>query len=116
MLPKLTGRPGQLLAVAWSDNVVRLVNADSSKVVQQIDTLAGPEGRVSCLGWAVNFTSSREARARIAASGHDLDDLLRHAPAGNDAGQVPDLPRDLARLDIQGTLPKLSILPSGGRE
>ena len=31
-------------------------------------------------------------------------------------GAVPDLPKELALLDIENTLPKLSVLPSVGRE
>ncbi|KAI9827716.1 MAG: hypothetical protein M1832_004205 [Thelocarpon impressellum] len=107
---------GQLLAVAWSDNAVRLINADSSKVVHQIDTAAEDSSTLTCLGWAVNFTNSREVRARIDASEVTLDDILGRVAQEQALGTVPDLPRELALLDIESALPKLSVLPSAGKE
>jgi anaphase-promoting complex subunit 4 len=47
---------GQLLAISWSDGSVRLVGAESGKVVHlfETDEGKGTEG-VSCLGWAENL-------------------------------------------------------------
>ena len=67
---------GQLLAVAWSDNAVRLINADSSKVVHQIDVAIGRDSTLSVLSWSVNFTNPREVRARIEGTEIALDDNL----------------------------------------
>ena len=71
---------------------------------------------MTCLGWGVNFTNSQEAQARIDASENTLDDLLGHTLRAHVPGAAPDLPRELALLDVESTLPKLSPLPSGGKE
>ena len=113
--------------MAWSDNTIRLINTDSSRIIHQIEVGAGGSksatwGRLSqhqsitSLGWGVNFTDSTEARARIDASGSTLDDVLSHASLASAHESFSDLPRALASLDIETTLPKLSILPSGGKE
>src|ERR1700712_4789904 len=47
--------PGQLLAIAWSDGSVRLVGAESSKVVHQFSTGSEVSG-VTCVGWSSNVT------------------------------------------------------------
>lgn len=71
---------------------------------------------VTCLGWGVNFTDTAEARARVESSGLSLDEVLSHVFLGQTNEAFPDLPRDLALLNIEDTLPKLSVLSSGTRE
>ncbi|KAI9753556.1 MAG: hypothetical protein M4579_005098 [Chaenotheca gracillima] len=107
---------GQSLAIAWSDGVVRIVSADNNKVINQITVLPEKEeDQITCLGWGINFTDSRGSKARIEGSGDVLDDIVGQFIQTSRVGQTLDLPRDLAAFDIDGALPKLSILPSGGR-
>ncbi|KAI9849162.1 MAG: hypothetical protein M1837_005392 [Sclerophora amabilis] len=113
---KLRWKPnGQLLAVGWNDGMLRIVSADNSKVVNQIEVSAAEDDEITCLGWGLNYTDSKGSKARIDASGDTLDDILGQIVQGNVSNQTLDLPRDLAALDIEGTLPKLSMLPSGGK-
>lgn len=106
---------GQLLAIAWSDGSIRMVSAESSKVVLQFSTGEGVAG-VTCMGWATNLIrragspSSRSAKTRedyweaaVSADG-DLFDAKSHL----------DLPQDLSLIDVETSLPKLSVLAAGG--
>jgi anaphase-promoting complex subunit 4 len=91
--------------VAFNDGVVRLLVAESGKTVHQIDT--GVEG-ITCLGWTANITSVSSLRATI--------DRFDEKPSGFDvrSKETPlDLPRDLALIDIESSMPKLSVLPAG---
>ncbi|TVY83618.1 Coatomer subunit delta [Lachnellula suecica] len=102
---------GKLLAIAWSDGSVRLVGAESSKIVHQFAAGEDVTG-ITCLGWSSNITgkSSKSERKSDATWGELLgnDEVL----AGN---KIPlDLPRDLALIDIERSLPKLSVLAAGG--
>ena len=45
-----------------------------------------------------------------------LDDMISQNPQVKSMDTVPDLPLDLALLDIESSLPKLSPLSSGGIE
>ena len=45
-----------------------------------------------------------------------LDDIISQNPQVKSLDTVPDLPLDLALLDIESSLPKLSPLSSGGIE
>ena len=113
--------------MAWSDSTIRLINTDSSRIIHQIELGPGSLksdswGRLSqhqdttCLGWGLNFTDSVDVRARIDASGATLDDFLSHASLASTHESFSDLPKELTVLDIEPTLPKLSILPSAGKE
>ncbi|KAH7418296.1 anaphase-promoting complex, cyclosome, subunit 4-domain-containing protein [Cadophora sp. MPI-SDFR-AT-0126] len=103
---------GQLLAIAWNDGSVRLVSAESSKIVLQFS--AGDNvGGVTCMSWAANTmhrsssSSSKkkvESWASFLATDGDLSD--EKAPL--------DLPQDLSLIDIEISLPKLSVLAAVG--
>ncbi len=45
-----------------------------------------------------------------------LDDMTSQNPRAKSMDTVPDLPLDLALLDVEASLPKLSPLSSGGIE
>ncbi|KAI9766935.1 MAG: hypothetical protein M1840_006232 [Geoglossum simile] len=117
---KLRWKPnGQLLAVTWSDSVTRLIGADSSKTIHQIH--ASPhrdqDSRVTCLGWGVNFTDPKGVKAQIESrSNSSLDEYLSQSAQASTPGFVADLPAELALTDVDMTIPKLSILPSGGKD
>ncbi|KAH0543232.1 hypothetical protein FGG08_002396 [Glutinoglossum americanum] len=117
---KLQWKPnGQLLAVTWSDSVTRLIGADSSKIIHQIHTSSEKDqnARVTCLGWGVNFTDPKGARAQIESRPNSsLDEFLGQNAQASVSGFIADLPAELALTDVDVTIPRLSVLPSGGKD
>ena len=103
---------GQLLAIAWSDGSVRLISAESSKVVHQFATevQSGQVSGVTCMRWATNLMNKTSSLGKTLDS---WEGLLEDNPLSSDKTSL-DLPRDLALIDIETALPKLSTLPSGG--
>ena len=102
---------GQLLAIAWSDGSVRLVGAESSKIVHQFTTGDQVSG-VTCMGWASNLmrkTANSVGPQKRAAS---WEEIFEQDAASNKSSL--DLPQDLSLIDIETSLPKLSVLHSGG--
>ncbi|EEP77994.1 conserved hypothetical protein [Uncinocarpus reesii 1704] len=124
---------GHLLAVATSDNNVRILSAYSGKTVHVLPCNASLEYGVGvrprepvpnvapsicCLGWGVNLTdgksvakAAQETQGRLAVE----DILTPETPLSKLAYIKADLPRELALLDIDRSLPKLSTLPSTAR-
>lgn len=86
--------------------------------MHQIDCSAHSGSQICCLGWGVNFADIIGARTQAEKVGGEvnLDDLLSQTANGNGSQISPDLPRDLAFLDVERTLPRLSSLSSGGKE
>ena len=74
--------------------------------------------QVCCLGWGLNFTDAESVKRRLQDVKDDvtLDDILSQSVRAYTTDAVSDLPRYLAYLDIEGALPKLSVLSSGGKE
>ncbi|PGH35384.1 anaphase-promoting complex subunit 4 [[Emmonsia] crescens] len=129
---------GHLLAVVCSDNIIRILSAYSGKTVHQLPcgpSLAsssiasvptsspvspvGPAPCVSCLGWGMNFTDGKSALKSLQdAEGRlTVDDLLSTEMQLSKIAQLKaDLPRELAMLDMERSLPKLSTLPSTGND
>jgi anaphase-promoting complex subunit 4 len=67
---------------------------------------------VTCLAWASNSTANKTLASILAKAGNLWDDVIAE---GKKKGAQPlDLPRDLASIDIESSMPKLSVLPSGG--
>lgn len=100
---------GQLLAIAWSDGSVRLVGAESTKVVHQFSTGDETSG-ITCMGWASNFTGRKASTSKRDA----IDIAISKVNGISKEKTVLDLPRDLALIDIETSLPKLSVLAAGG--
>ncbi|KAJ5091262.1 Anaphase-promoting complex subunit 4 [Penicillium alfredii] len=122
---------GRLLAVACGDGSVRIISSYSGKTVHhypayqlQCEEASSPAERpmpkATCLGWGVNFTDSKAAQKHLrdAAGQLSVDDLLTPGiqPSKVAAFLKADLPRELALLDIESSLPKLSTLPATGGE
>lgn len=109
---------GRILAAAFSDHVVRLIDAHSGKAAHQLDCSTHSLAQVCCLGWGLNFTDAESVKRRLQDVGDDatLDDILSQTVRVYATDAVSDLPRDLAYLDVEGALPKLSVLSSGGKE
>ncbi|KAI9831026.1 MAG: hypothetical protein M1819_005264 [Sarea resinae] len=106
---------GQLLAVTWADGTVRLISADTGKIVHHLGGSASSDSNITCLGWGLNFTDGKTIQTTLggSANGLSLDDVLIQVAYAHAPKAELDLPRDLALLDIEGALPKLSVLPSG---
>lgn len=104
---------GQLIAIAWSDGTVRLIGAESNKTVHQITVSEEEDTEVTCLAWTLYSAASKSLGDILA----EASPLWKSATGGGTKGksaQLLDLPRDLAAIDIESSLPKLSVLPSGG--
>lgn len=75
---------------------------------------------MTCLGWGVNFTDSKAAQKHLhdSAGQVSVEDLLTPGIHPSKAAAVlkADLPRELARIDIESSLPRLSTLPATGAE
>lgn len=104
---------GQLLAIAWSDGIVRLVGANSSKTVHEIPISQKNASTVTCIGWGSCFTgkpgtdgSDNQEKSWIDAIGQTS--VLR------EKSTVLNLPRDLSLIDVESSMPQLSVLPVGG--
>ncbi|MCJ1402966.1 hypothetical protein MMC11_006188 [Xylographa trunciseda] len=110
---------GQILAISYSDSSVSLISAQTGKSVHQLQYREHSQSKISCLGWGLNYTDADETRARLDNLRIDinLDDVLNTGSQSFDAERPLDpldLPNDLAFLDIEDVLPKLSILPATG--
>lgn len=102
---------GQLLAIAWSDGWVRLIGAESTKVVHRIP--AGGDSSISCIGWTSNLT--QPMNGRIIPSGvTSWRDLMNSIDSRDDTVYESDLPGKLSHIDIETSLPRLSTLASSG--
>ncbi|KFY06687.1 hypothetical protein V492_07831, partial [Pseudogymnoascus sp. VKM F-4246] len=113
-LQKLAWKPnGQLIAIAWSDGTVRLIGAESNKTVHQITVSEEEDTEVTCLAWTSYSAVSKSLGDILSDAGSLWKDAAGGGLKGNKA-QLLDLPRDLAAIDIESSLPKLSVLPSGG--
>ena len=112
--------PGHVIALACTDNNVRLISAFSGKTVHELPTLPqllGP--KTTCLGWAVNFTNSTATQRQLNDAGDDisLDDLLGlNVDIPTLLKSKANLPRELTLIDMETSLPKLSTLPATGGE
>lgn len=86
--------------------------------MHQIDCSAHSASQVCCLGWGVSFTDAKAVRKHLneLGGGVTLDDVLSQGIQINASDALPNLPMDLAFLDAEGTLPKLSTLAVGGKE
>lgn len=86
--------------------------------MHQIDFTAHVDSQICCLGWGVNYgdvatlrTTSEKVSGELS-----LDNLLDQRNKGARLHLPTDLPGDLAFLDIEQVLPRLSPLSSGGKE
>lgn len=127
----LTTSLGRLLALACGDGSVRIISAYSGKTVHHyqayewekddapVSERSSPS-KVTCLGWGINFTDSKAAKKHLqgAAGQVSVEDLLTPGIHPSKAAAIlkADLPRELALLDIESSLPKLSTLPATGAE
>ncbi|KAG9233604.1 anaphase-promoting complex, cyclosome, subunit 4-domain-containing protein [Amylocarpus encephaloides] len=101
---------GQMLAVAWSDGSVHLIGSESAKIVHQFSTGEAVSG-ITCMGWGSNATNKSSSSTKRNAS---WEEVLNSSGLQDDEKFSLDLPRDLSMIDIEISLPKLSLLAAGG--
>jgi hypothetical protein len=102
---------GHLLAISWSDGSVRLVGAESSKIVHHFSTGSSITG-VTCMSWTSNLANRKRSSSKEYKKPQTWQDIFSAASPKDRSGL--DLPRDLALIDIETSLPKLSVLASSG--
>lgn len=109
---------GQSLAAAYDNNFLSLTNVHTGKVIHQIDCSAYSKSQICCLGWGINFTDGNKVSLELNKFKNEvtLDDMISQNLRVKSMETVPDLPLDLALLDVEASLPKLSPLSSGGIE
>ncbi|KAL8715523.1 MAG: hypothetical protein Q9220_000859 [cf. Caloplaca sp. 1 TL-2023] len=92
--------------------------AHTGKVMYEKSYLPSLQIPISCLGWASNATDPLARTKDTAKPGLSatLDDVISSYNEANHQPNVPDLPTELAFIDIASVLPKLSTLPIGGSE
>lgn len=86
--------------------------------MHQIDFTAHVDSQICCLGWGVNSGDVATLRTTFEKAGEELslDNLLDQRNKRARSHLPSDLPGDLAFLDIEQVLPRLSPLSSGGKE
>lgn len=115
------------LAGAGSDNKIRIISSYRGKTVFNYPTIQADGDNTSKLkpditsiGWCVHFTETKSAEGYLEDGKGRLsvDDLLAPETHLAKASVLlkADLPRELALLDVESSLPKLSLLPSTGSE
>ena len=117
--PTSTKSPrGQSLAAAYDNSSISLTNAHTGKVVHQIDCSVYSKSQICCLGWGINFADGNKISLEFDKFKDEVtsDDMISQIPRVRSMDIVPDLPLDLALLDVEASLPKLSPLSSGGIE
>ena len=98
---------------------MRIVDPESSKVAHQIKVVDGDgdggANEITCIAWATNWSGTKGLSDGMQKAESAWKQIL-----GQEAGVDPlkeqkplDLPRDLALLDIEPALPKLSTLSGG---
>ncbi|KAB2577683.1 hypothetical protein DBV05_g3785 [Lasiodiplodia theobromae] len=128
---------GQHIAIAWDDGSVDIVSSETGKTVKQVRREAASFAaddestpRISSLAWGVNFIDVAAVKERTGAWAPSgvlldttedwdqkkeevtLDDFLERQPDLAKLGISPDLPDQIALIDVQDALPKLPLIPA----
>ena len=87
-------------------------------MVHQIDCSAYSKSQICCLGWGINLTDGNKIGLELHKFKDKvaLEDTISQNSRVKSMDTVSDLPLDLALLDVEASLPKLSPLSSGGIE
>lgn len=81
--------------------------------MHQFTTVEGSSG-ITCVGWATNLTNRASSSMTMRKGLKSWGDLLGKDGELLDNQTSFDLPRDLSLIDIEISLPKLSLLASAG--
>lgn len=85
------------------------MGAESSKIVHHFST--GNEiSNVTCMGWSTNITNRSNSSLKQKKPEGSWDSIL----VSGDVDRILDLPQDLSLIDVETSLPKLSVLVAGG--
>ena len=95
---------------------VLYISAETGKITRRMPS-TGARSNICCLGWGSNSLRASAAPNPQASpeSLNNIKDILN----SNSPSQQPvpiDLPYELAFLDVDGLLSKLSVLSVGGKE
>ncbi|KAL8642534.1 MAG: hypothetical protein Q9228_000798 [Teloschistes exilis] len=93
-------------------------SAHTGKVMYRKKSLTSSKAPICHLGWATHFTDIQAVRISLAqpADHLTLDELIKSVEKATETSGVPDLPTELALIDVSTSLPKLSTLPIGGSQ
>jgi anaphase-promoting complex subunit 4 len=91
---------------------VKLVGAESTKTVHQFAT--GDVSGITYVGWSKNLTRNVIDLPGSFKNPRVWQDALSEASTEFDTRETLNLPRELSQIDIETSLPKLSVLASGG--
>ena len=89
------------------------MSAESTKIVHQFSTGNEVSG-VTCMGWASNLTRRKHNEVSSKRGPGSWESLPNENSLSSENKKSVDLPRDLALIDIETSLPKLSVLAAGG--
>lgn len=99
--------PGQFLAIGWSDGCVRLMGLETNKTVHQIHVCEPVEAKITHIGWADISITRKTSKVNVGKIQSLQEDGVRDIQA-----KIRDLPEELAFLEIDTALPKISPLPA----
>ncbi|KAH6890369.1 anaphase-promoting complex, cyclosome, subunit 4-domain-containing protein [Thelonectria olida] len=107
----VTWKPdGQFLAVGWSDGFVRLMGLETNKAAHHIRVCGAPDVKITHIGWAIS--SIVDESLNVASKAIRIGLAKDEAALGLDGEDAIDLPQELASLEVDTSLPKISPLPS----
>jgi anaphase-promoting complex subunit 4 len=106
---------GRLLAIASSDRLVRLIGSDNSKTVHQLEPLSNT-GNPDYVGWGIVRTSVASSARKLHYSVEVAEITLDDETLSPHLWTEPDLPLELAMLEVESSLPKLAVLPPESKE
>ena len=109
---------GRLLAVGYDNGILLLVNTHTGGIVQKLQITKTEESSIRYLAWGLSLTDPSITRHQIQAGNSKvtLENLLDQGFRGNTLEIPPDLPAELAALDVETLLPKMSPIPAMSRE
>ncbi|KAF1942916.1 hypothetical protein EJ02DRAFT_502472 [Clathrospora elynae] len=128
---------GKSVAVSWSRGGTDLVSAETGRVthggvvlpvnMEEGSTEGKEKARVKCMGWGLNFIDVGGVKKRTAKTDvfgnptteewdafkdeTTLEDFLQRQPDFQTLDIAPDLPDQLAMMDLEQLLPKLPAIP-----
>ena len=115
LLRKLLGR---LLAVGFDSGILLLMNTHTGGIVQKLQITKTGESLIRYLAWGLSLTDTSITRHQIQAENSKitLESLLDQVFQDTSVELPPDLPAELAALDVETLLPKMSPIPAMNRE
>lgn len=132
---------GQAIAVAWSDGCTDILSAETGKVIHPnipAPSVGVGSPRIQCIGWGLNFIDVDAVKRRTGApkqktkngitatvafseemtddwdsfkDATTIEDFLQRQPDLEALDVAPDLPDQLAMMDLETLLPKLPAIP-----